>query len=316
MIENFNKMLNVVESKIQRRFSEDSSEVNPVFIVGLPRSGTTLLYQLLLNYFDWVYLPRSMRFCYRFPVTAYKLQRLLLPEPKGFEYQSDYGAFAFHDILAQPWRPSEGHQIWQRWFPEKPTHYHEGDLSPEAIDDMRSMIAGLMAVSGKPFLNKNPRHSLRLRSLSQAFPKALFIVLQRESLYVAQSLYRARIRIRPKPDPNDDWWGARPREYMYLKDADPMRQAVGQTKAIEHELKTQLQSLPNRYIELDYQQMCRNPAQVLHDVQRVCFEHGISLRRTRPDDPMIFSLQDERKGISEAEFDQLQQLLASTELGR
>jgi hypothetical protein len=103
---------------------------------------------------------------------------------------------------------------------------------------------------------------------------------------------------------------------MYLKDADPMRQAVGQTKAIEHELKTQLQSLPNRYIELDYQQMCRNPAQVLHDVPRVCFEHGISLRRTRPDDPMIFSLQDERKGISEAEFDQLQQLLASTELGR
>ena len=249
-----------------------------------------------------------MRVCYRFPITAYKMQRLLLPEPKGFEYQSDYGVSAIHEFHAQPWRPIEGHQIWQRWFPEKLTHYYEGDLSPAAIDEMRSMIAGFIAVSGKPFLNKNPRHSVRLRSLSQAFPKALFIVLRRERLYVAQSLYRARI-LNPKPDPNDDWWGTRPREYMYLKDADPMRQAVGQTKAIEHELKTQLQSLPNRYVELDYQQMCRNPAQVLHDVQRVCLEHGISLRRTRPDDPMIFSLQDERK-ISEAEFDQLQHLLA------
>ncbi|ETX01463.1 MAG: hypothetical protein ETSY1_07350 [Candidatus Entotheonella factor] len=305
IIENFNHMFSFLDANVQRRLVENRSEVQPVFVVGLPRSGTTLLYQLLLNHFDWIYLSRSMDFLYRLPVTTYKMQQMLLPEPKGFEYRSEYGTFDFHDLLAKPWSPSEGHPVWQRWFSEKPTHYHEGDLSPAAIDEMRSMIAGFVAVSGKPFLNKNPRHSMRLQLLSNAFPKALFVVLKRESLYVAQSLYVARIRERPRPNPNDDWWGTRPKEYMQLKDADPMTQAVGQTKAIERELSAQLQDFSSRYIEVDYQEMCQNPAQILNDVQATCLELNIPLRRKRHDDPMTFPLKDERKGVSEAEFDQL-----------
>ena len=96
---------------------------------------------------------------------------------------------------------------------------------------------------------------------------------------------------------------------MHLKDADPMTQAVGQTKAIERELETQLQSCSSHFIKLDYQEVCQHPSQVLHHIQRVCLEHGIPLQRKRHDEPMPFPLKDERKGISEAEFDRLQKLL-------
>jgi hypothetical protein len=306
---NLNTILSSVEVKNQQQFLENISELTPVFIVGLPRSGTTLLYQLLLNYFDWVYLSLSLEYLSHLPITAYKIQRLLFPQPKEFDYQSDYGMFKAQPWRFRPWSPTEGNQVWQRWFPERPTHYHSGDLSPTAVNEMRSMIAGLTAISGKPFLNKNPKHSVRLLSLSKVFPQALFIVLNRQSLYVAQSLYIARIRDRPKPDPNDDWWGARPREYMHLKDADPMTQAVGQTKAIERELVIQLQSCSSHFIKLDYQEVCQHPSQVLHHIQRVCLEHGIPLQRKRHDEPMPFPLKDERKGISESEFDRLQKLL-------
>ena len=304
-----NTVLSLVEAKGQQRFLQNSSKISPVFIVGLPRSGTTLLYQLLLNHFDWVYLPVSLEYFYHLPITAYKIQRLLFPQPKEFDYQSDYGIFKPQGLMFRPWSPTEGDQVWQRWFPERPTHYHRGDLSTTAIDEMRSMIAGLMTLSGKPFLNKNPKHSVRLLSLSKVFPQALFIVINRQSLYVAQSLYIARIRERPKPDPNDDWWGTRPREYIHLKDADPMLQAVGQTKALELELEAQLQLCSSHYITLDYQEVCQNPSQVLHQIQMVCLERGIPLRRIKYDDPSPFPLKDERKGVSETEFDQLQKLL-------
>lgn len=309
IFERVNRSLHHIEAKTQHPI-ELPHKLTPVFIVGLPRSGTTLLYQLLLNYFDWIYLPASLDYFYSSPVSICRLQRRLFPQGSTLNYQSEYGISHASSFSAKLWSPVEGHRVWQRWFSEEPTHYHGSSLSPGAIHEMRCMVAGLMAIAGQPFLNKNPRHSMRLLALSQAFPDALFIVLNRDLLYVAQSLYLARIRERPKPDPNDDWWGTKPKEYLNLRHEDPMTQAAGQAKAIASELSQQLAACKNSYIEYNYDDVCRHPERVLDELQTICLQHDISLRRVQSVDPKPFPLKNEKKGISDEEFERLRKLLA------
>ena len=300
------RILEKLERESLTTFSKVAAEITPVFIIGLPRSGTTLLYQLLLNYFDWSYFTRWSNFFYLTPVAAYKLQRLLFPEPKHFAYASDYGRFKKVNFMSTAWSPVEGHAIWRRWFSQFPDDAFRGNLDCTVIEEIQSMISGFSKISGKPFLNKNGVHSVRVLALSQVFPRGFFIVLKRQSQYVAQSLYIARTRRRIK-QPQDNWWGTKPKEYEYLKNLDPLRQAVGQTRAIEAAMEREL-SCASGHIRINYQDVCEQPAKVINDIYESCVTHGIELRKKNYVEPKPFPLQNERK-VSEREFDKIKSLL-------
>jgi len=292
-----------------RQNSDNVHKVAPVFMVGLPRSGTTLLYQLLLNHFHWSYFTRWSDCCYLTPVTAYRIQQLIFPKPRYFEYESEYGKLKDQGYLSTVWRPVEGHRIWERWFPREPTHCYESGLSAADREEMRATVAGFVKISGNPFLNKNPRNSVRLIGLIEVFPNALVIVVKRQSLYVAQSLYIARMRRQSDgKNGNNRWWGTKPKEFINLKNLDPLRQAVGQTRAIERELKTQLLSCANRSIEVDYQDICERPGEVLAEIQTLCTKNGIELQRTGDCKATPFPIGNKRN-VSESEFDSIAKLL-------
>ena len=289
--------------------SNTAPQSTPVFIVGLPRSGTTLLYQLLLNHFDWSYFTRWAEYYYRAPVAAYRIQRLIFPQPSYFEYESEYGKMKDRNYLSKAWRPVEGHPIWHRWFPEKPTHCYEGCLNGSAREAMKSTITGFIELSGKPFLNKNTRNSIRLLGLVEAFPDAIVIVVKRRSLYVAQSLYIARLnRQSSGKNGNHKWWGTKPKEFVHLQHLDPLSQAVGQTRAIERELEKQLFAYSNRSIKVDYEDICERPGEILRTIQEHCEAHRIELRRIKDLDVPQFTLGNKRK-VSEADFDSIKSLL-------
>jgi Sulfotransferase family len=296
--------------KLEARDLQDAGNIHaplaPVFIVGLPRSGTTLLYQLLLNYFEWSYFTRWCDLFYRAPVMAYRVQRALFPEPKEFEYASDYGRFQNVSLLSRAWSPVEGHAIWRRWFPPSLDDALRGDLGPMIKTEIRAVIEGFSETAGKPFLNKNGVHSMRVSALSDIFPEAFFIVLQRQSEYVAQSLYIARIR-RTKQQRRNDWWGTKPKEYERLKDLDPLMQAVGQTRAIEAAISKQLAG-NIRHLEIDYKDACEQPAKIMNRIYESCVTYGMRLRKKSHVDPKPFPLQNQRK-VSEKEFDTIKGLL-------
>ena len=303
------KIFYEIEKKMLRRYSHETSEQSQVFVIGLPRSGTTLFYQLLLNYFNWSYFTTWTHSCFRFPVTAYKIQHLIFPKPKYFEYKSDYGKMQDPSYLAKPWRPVEGNRIWQRWFPGEQTHCYRGSLSSAVREEMLSTITAFTAISGHPFLSKTPRNSVRLLTLSEVFPKALFVVVKRDSLYVAQSLYTTRLRRRSgKKHRHNGWWGTKPNEFVYLKHLDPLRQSIGQTIALDRELSAQLAICKNSYIEIKYGDFCENPRMVLDLIQETCLKNDIRIQRIRDVEPAPFKSEDKRK-VSEKEFNTMKGLL-------
>jgi hypothetical protein len=306
-------MLHYIEKKLLRKYTDKTAQPAPVFVMGLPRSGTTLFYQLLLNYFDWAYFTRWTNYSYRSPVTAYRMQHSIFPKPRDFAYRSDYGKFQDPGYLVKPWRPVEGHNIWRRWFPEEPTHCYRETLSVAAKAEMLATIAAFTAISGSPFLSKNPRNSVRLLALADVFPNALFVVVKRHSLYVAQSLYVARLRRQSvRRAYNNSWWGTKPSEFVSLKHLDPLRQSVGQTIAIERELQTQLLKCKNPYIEIEYKDICERPGMVLHLIQESCQKNNIRIREIRDITPTSFPIEDKRK-VSEEEFNMIQGILDQKE---
>ena len=302
-------IINKISSEMFTHTASKNPEVMPVFVVGLPRSGTTLLYQLLLNHFQCSYFTRLSDYCYRSPVTAYRIQSLIFPQPQNFEYESQYGRMKDRSYISTIWRPVEGHRIWERWFPREPTHCYEGGLSIANRQEMQSTIAGVVQISGKPFVNKNPRNSLRVAGLLEVFPKAVVIVVKRNSLYVAQSLYVARIGRQSSGNGNYGWWGTKPKEFIDLRHLDPLPQAVGQTRAIEQELKRQLLNYASASIVVDYEDICEKPGEVLSKIQNGCEKKGIELQRTRDFRARPFPTGNKRK-VSEAEFNSIQNLLS------
>jgi len=143
----------------------------PVFIVGSPRSGTTLLYHMLLSTGVFV--------VYR---TESQVFNLLEPRFGDLSNRSNF------DRMFRGWKNS-------RLFRE--TNLNEGDLSA-AVDKsqnggefLRAVMEAMAQRQGKSrFAECTPEHGLYLHRIKQTLPDALVIHVIRDGRDVALSMAR------------------------------------------------------------------------------------------------------------------------------
>lgn len=104
----------------------------PIFFVGAPRSGSTLMIQVITDTFDLGYI--SNRHCqwYGAPALAERLFRPLRDKP-GSDYRSEQGA------TKGEYAPAECGQWWYRFFRQSPPY-----VTLQDVDTGR--IAALSAV--------------------------------------------------------------------------------------------------------------------------------------------------------------------------
>ena len=63
----------------------------PVFIIGPPRSGTTVLYQLLCKHFNFGYTNNFVADWYNIPITATRLYNIFSSQTSSIELTSNFG---------------------------------------------------------------------------------------------------------------------------------------------------------------------------------------------------------------------------------
>lgn len=92
---------------------KDEPGLPPVFIIGAPRSGTTLLYQVMAARFQVAYSTNFLAMFYKASILGMALSQKLhggdSSEPNTF--QSHHGSTAGHA------GPYEAGEFWYRWFP-------------------------------------------------------------------------------------------------------------------------------------------------------------------------------------------------------
>jgi hypothetical protein len=180
----------------------------PIFILGIWRSGTTLLHNLLAVDDRFAYA-NNYQTCY--PLTFLTTEAIqarfvgfFLPPTRpqdnvrmGIDAPQE-DEFAFCSM--------NGLNFWMGWsFPRTGEHYKRflsfREASPAEVADWKAGLAWLVQKLsfkyGKPLLLKSPGHTARIRLLLELYPEARFIHIRRHPYDVHRSTLHLARKIVP-----------------------------------------------------------------------------------------------------------------------
>jgi hypothetical protein len=269
----------------------------PIFIIGLPRVGSTLVYQTLVRGLAVSYLCNAAASFPQSPalITHWLTRIWGITPPRGFD--SAYG-------VAAGWRAaSQGRDIWARWFPEDQSYVGQGELAPSSGGELRGTVAAVEDAFGQPFVNKSQGHAVRILALREVFPNAVFIHVRRDALAVAESILRGR---RECFGHDAAWFSVKPSTYPQLAGLAPHKQIAGQIAGVTADIERSLSIIgAEDTFAIDYERFCNAPRAVLDEF--ACFyEHRTGRRLShRLDVPASFP-RSGRTHVSAADTDLLQ----------
>jgi len=259
----------------------------PVFIIGAPRSGSTLFYQTLVNYFDFGYLSNFHCKYYGFPSVAHRLGKRWIPAPyPPVLYESEHGK------TEGLWSPSECGEFWYRWFRRKPVYVDLQSADKIKMKRLRRVIAGLTSVFQKPLVFKNLYCSLRLAPIHAAIPESVFIVIHRDGFQNAQSLLLGRQRVHGNLS---TWWSAEPPNIERLRNLPPEEQVAGQIESIYRLIERDSRAIgASRFLHIQYEQFCADVNDAMRKVEPFLNKHNIQVEH-KGKTPTTFKISNENK---------------------
>lgn len=170
-----------------------------------PRCGSTLLAQLLARTRAFNYVTNFQARFWEAPYLAGLIEKRVgirhMPFPEVI--RSDYG------VTEAPLEPHEFGFFWSRWlnFVGETHRVAPGLMSSERIEGLRTELNALRSLYEMPFLIKNGVVGINVEFFVSLVPESVFVVLRRDPLFIAQSIYRARVQRYGDPSV---YWSIRP----------------------------------------------------------------------------------------------------------
>ncbi len=218
----------------------------PIFILGPPRSGTSVLYKTFCTHPDVGFLHHGFK---RFP-------------------ESPRFAHLLRQLRLVTGTPKEANQFWNRYKTRRNDVMTAEDASPECVAWYRKTIAGVLRAQGKSrFAAKCPPQSVRVPWVDAVFPDALFLVAVRDWRGVVNSTVKKRIRHETH---HKDFWGVRVPGHQEMK-AMPSEHSAARVFRIVHEMIEGWQrENPERFHRVVYSDLCEDPRGILRGVADFC----------------------------------------------
>ncbi len=220
--------------------------VKPIFIIGIQRSGTTILDNLFTRHKDTAFFEG---FCNRYYMTPWKFR--LLP-------------LQIRRYKARP-RSTEG-RVWRRYFSEI-DYLDESHATEEIRRYYYSAIrAELRAFRAHRFVNKNPSHCLRLRWLNAMFPDAYYILIWRDPRAVVHSIYQKMLSywdMQMQTEYEHGYKGYVSIKEVFGKEDSKLQACINFYNYSKSILQQDLQVAGNRVTEVLYEQFVMNPREEL-----------------------------------------------------
>lgn len=243
----------------------------PLFVVGAPRSGTTVVFQEVLATFELGY----------FPNRAKKRPHACVSRALGARWRFQPCWSSSYGVIPGPWAPSDGWEIFLRWFPEYPG---EGPVRRERLHELCTIVRLYERIFRAPFANKNNANTTRIPELAELFPRALFLHVRRDPEDTVASLLEARRRHGVPPG---RWWGAAPPGLR--APTSELELCVAGTLGVERAARAALAELaPERSFTVRYEEFCDDPSQATDWVASAFAAAGVSLRRRAVAGPTRF----------------------------
>jgi len=272
-------LLNPVESVIEAVFN--SPTLPPLFVVGNPRSGTTLFMQFLAGTGGFAVPSNLLSRFYYAPYIGAKIQQLLtdcrfdyknelIDLKMTADYSSNLGKTV--GILA----PSEFYHFWRRFLPNyDPEYLTETRCKLVDRNGLQKGVAAIEHVFAKPFATKAVIIQYNLEMLNEIFSNSLILFLERCHIFIMQSILLARESFYEN---RNIWWSVKPKEYEMLKNMDIYHQIAGQVYYTEKSIKSSFCNIPEQNtIVVKYDELCNDPSSVYSKLMAKYHTLGVEL---------------------------------------
>jgi hypothetical protein len=252
-------IVRVFEKDKIRRYASMGHNHWPIFIIGAPRTGSTLLYQLLTNAFDVLYIDNLTHYFYKNIFFGFWLSNRLFHQRIHHSFTSKEGRTSgLHS-------PSECGDFWYRWLPRDKHYIARAEMSSLAVQEMQQNIYSLMNRYDRSILFKNLNAGLRLGMLSEVTPNARFIWIKRDPRFVAQSILKTRVTVSGS---REKWWSLMPKDHAELRNLSYHRQIVMQIYSVEKQIMQDLSLFSDKScMVIDYADLCQNSEKTIKTVQ-------------------------------------------------
>jgi sulfotransferase family protein len=293
--EAFLRALNAQLAPLEEELYVDCEIERPfVFVVGLPRSGTTLLSQVLAYGLDAGYISNFTARFWLAPVLGLRLERIVLGSNRPAAFESDYAR------TADPREIHEFGYFWRHWLRKErfadvvASHEHERTIDWAGL---RRTLANVQRELGKSYVGKNMLGAYHMRTLSEALEQVVWVLVERDPLDAAVSILDAR---RKHYDDPRSWWSYVPLEYDQLAGLDEWEQIAGQVHYLSHMYDQELAALGDAGIRVRYEDLCTDPAAILREVSTRCARlYGREIPIVARPEPFPVRSHDDRTGDKE-----------------
>lgn len=253
IVSRYNQLLGHIED-IFRGGEESPHPV--VFIVGAPRSGTTLLYQVLAHSLEVGYINNFIARFWMAPAIGTYLSE------KVFKIPPNDG---FNSLLGRTDEINGVHEFgyfWMRFFDSSVTDYAK-IIDQKKKDILKSEVNAVSTVFDRPVVFKNLTCGLRIVPLFDLFPKAVFIKVKRDIVDNGISILRSRIKYL---NTEKAWWSLQPRRIEEFKKLSVEQQIKSQILSTYEEIDAQIEKTKAPMMSFEYEHICKNPREVVESI--------------------------------------------------
>jgi hypothetical protein len=245
-------LLHFVEKRWYKRTAKPKLPL--IFVCGAPRSGTTLVAQVIIKHLPVTYISNLTAVFPRSPILANLLAEKLIGKQR-ITYQSYYGKTTNFS------GPNEGFYVWNQWMQADPSGVR-CVLMDSKREEMIRFFGAYEQAFHRPLVNKNNSLNMCAASIAALLDNAYFICLTRDPSYLAQSLIRARIELQGRPDIG--LWVDRPNK---PQKGDYVEDVCEQVLFHEEKMMEQQQVIgPERFWIISYEEFCRAPHELVKKV--------------------------------------------------
>lgn len=256
-----NRALRPLEVALARRYYDERQPI--VFIVGAPRSGTTLLSQLIARSLQVAWVNNFVARYWMAPIVGMRRYRARCAGRRP-------------EIPLESWlggtegsaSPHEFGWFWQHFAP-----FGDSDeLTPSELaaidwDPLVRELYGMAGFARRPLVQKSiTQVDYQIGFLARRLPNVRFVHIRRDPLYVVQSILEARAA---RYGSEREWWSLRPREWRRWTSLEPIEQVCRQVMHARDAIDAQLAG-PARGcgMALDYERLVAAPREAIAELGR------------------------------------------------
>lgn len=220
----------------------------PIFVLALPRSGSTLTYQLICHTFSVRYLSNLWNLLYQLPYLG-----CYLSERHCLNYRSNF--ISNNGFVSGLDGPAEGLRFWSYWMcsglNDESSVVRDAKTFTRRSSYLRKIIARARE-SDPPFVSGYLGHSLIPDRLRMLFPDGIYIRLRRHPLSNALSLLESTRRS------GRTWFSVLPNQCKAYDGASEHERVAAQVYWLNRRLDSS--ELARSWLSISYESICENPS--------------------------------------------------------